>query len=175
MAIHFNTNNNISPLGEVGIKRQANTKESDIEIFSRTGGTRENTGVSAAPQTLPQNIDVDEFEQKHEAFVHPKYDNYTIIKAEIFGTDFNEEIGILTNKDGSVTIIRSDENKNKTFINVADKAEAYKLINALEKFDEPDSEKTLKKMAKQYNKGQPFYDIGTRGNGESVRNINLLQ
>lgn len=174
MAIHFNTNNNISPLGETAIKRQTN-QEPNIEINFRTSSTTGNAGTGAVPQNQPGDIDVDEFEKKHEAFVHPKYDNYTIIKAEIFGTDFSEEIGILTNKDGSVTVIRSDENKNKTYINVADKAEAYKLINALEKFDEPDSAKTLKKMAKQYNKGQSFYNIGTRGNGESVRNINLVQ
>ena len=119
--------------------------------------------------------DIEKFEQEHQTFVHPKYDNYTIIKASIDCTDLCEEIGIITNKDGSVTVVRSDENKNKTFINVADKNEAYKLINALEHFDEPDAEKVLKKMSKQYNKGEPFYNIGTKGNGESVRNINLVQ
>lgn len=174
MVIHFNTNNYISPLREIGAKKNAGAESSEFEINFRTA---DNSGRAKTepPQQRPANIDIEDFEQRHEAFVHPKYDNYTIIMASIYGTDFNEEIGILTNKDGSVTVVRSDENKNKTFINVADKSEAYKLINALEHFDEPDAEKTLKKMSKQYNKDEPFYDIGTKGNGESVRNINIVQ
>ena len=175
MVIHFNTNtnNNIPSHTQAG-KMQVITEPKNININFRTGDTG-NAVTSSAPQNPSGDIDVIKFEQKHEAFVHPKYDNYIIITAKYGTEDLSEEIGILTNKDRSVTIVRCDENKKMTFINVADKSAAYKLIDALEHAGDPDADKIIKKVKKHCNGGKDIPNIGANGNGEEVRKINILQ